>query len=244
MDLKKQLIFLNNLKMKKLEFIVIIFLINSCSYPEMIRNELIYSNDFESNNLLNIDGGEISSYNNTNVIGDFNNDGFTIFLENIGDNDYIFVSFDLYIHGSWDGNFNGFSDNDKPDKWIMEFNPDMNLFKDGSADTFITTFSNSPCWPNYCLRQSYPESYPFENNPTKGSFSTNLEKKCVNNFFGGPTTLYKIEKGFKNSSENIVLRFYDELYQPNAIDKDGIPQSKCDESWSLDNLKIRAIKYQ
>ena len=30
----------------------------------------------------------------------------------------------------------------------------------------------------------------------------------------------------------------------NAIDNNGIPQQKCDESWSLDNLKIRVIKYQ
>ena len=38
--------------------------------------------------------------------------------------------------------------------------------------------------------------------------------------------------------------FYDELYQPNAIDKNGIPQQKCDESWSLDNLRVRVVKYQ
>tara|TARA_B100001113_G_scaffold349982_1_gene346314 strand:- start:2144 stop:2776 length:633 start_codon:yes stop_codon:yes gene_type:complete len=210
----------------------------------MIRNELVYQNDFESNELKNIDGGGISIFNDTNVIGDFNNDGFTLFLEDIGDHDYIFVSFDLYIHGSWDGNFNGFKDNDKPDKWVMEFNPDMDLFKDPSSNNFTTTFSNSPCWPNYCLRQSYPEIYPFENNPKTGSFESELEAKCKNNFFGGPSAMYKIEKGFKSHGGNIVIRFYDELYQPNAIDKDGVPQSKCDESWSMDNIRIRAIKYQ
>ena len=79
--------------------------------------------------------------------------------------DYVFVSFDLFIHGSWDGNFNGFNENDKADKWTIEFHPDMNLFKDPSSDHFTTTFSNSPCWPNYCLRQSYPEAFPFDNNP-------------------------------------------------------------------------------
>ena len=210
----------------------------------MVRNELVYENNFENFNLENIDGGSIIEYNNTKVLGNFNNDGFNLFLDNIGSHDYVFISFDLYIHGSWDGNFNGFSDNDKADKWIMEFKPNMSLFKDPSSDNFTTTFSNSPCWPNYCLRQSYPEAYPFENNPKTGSYKTDLAEICSSNFFGGKTSLYQIEKGFKSSGDNLVVRFYDELYQPNAIDKDGVPQQKCDESWSMDNLRVRVIKYQ
>ena len=55
---------------------------------------------------------------------------------------------------------------------------------------------------------------------------------------------YKIEKGFQSRGDAIVLRFYDELYQPNAIDKNGNPQEKCDESWSIDNIKIRVISYK
>ena len=228
---------------KLIIYFFLMILYNSCSYPEMIRNELVYQNDFENSSLESIDGGEINTYNDTKVLGDFNNDGFTIFLEDVGDHDYVFVSFDLYIHGSWDGNFNGFAQNDKPDKWIIEFKPDMQLYKDPNADRFVTTFSNSPCWPNYCLRQSYPEVYPFENNPKTGAFKTNLSRKC-DGFFGGETTLYQLEKGFKSNGNAIVLRFYDELYQPNAIDSNGIPQQKCDESWSLDNLSVRAIKYR
>ena len=121
---------------------------------------------------------------------------------------------------------------------------DISSFGDIDAANFITTFSNSPCWPNYCLRQSYPDTYPFENNPTTGAYQVDLEEVCYNNFFGGKTTLYKIEKGFKSSGKNIILRFYDELFQPNAIDKDGVPQQKCDESWSLDNLTVRVVKYR
>ena len=231
-------------KINLLKIFILAFVIDSCSYPEMIRNELVYENDFESLDLSSIDGGDIMSFNNTNVIGDFNNDGFTLFLENVGDHDYVFISFDLYIHGSWDGNLNGFSENDKPDKWVMEFKPDMQLYKDPSSDHFTTTFSNSPCWSNYCLRQSYPEVYPFQNNPKTGSFKTNMSKICTDSFFGDKTTLYQIEKGFKSSGNSVIVRFYDELYQPNAIDKDGIPKQKCDESWSMDNIKVRAVKYQ
>ena len=227
-----------------IQIFVIAFVIDSCSYPEMIRNELVYKNDFENLDLNAIDGGKISSFNNTNVLGDFNNDGFTLFIEDAGDHDYVFISLDLYIHGSWDGNFNGFTENDKPDKWVMEFKPDMQLYKDPSSDNFTTTFSNSPCWSNYCLRQSYPEIYPFENNPKTGSSKTNMPQICTNSFFGGKTSLYQIEKGFKSSGNSIIVRFYDELYQPNAIDKDGVTQQKCDESWSMDNISVRVVKYK
>tara|TARA_B100001758_G_C18406910_1_gene612752 strand:- start:1592 stop:2281 length:690 start_codon:yes stop_codon:yes gene_type:complete len=229
--------------MKKL-ILICILIINSCSYPEIIRDELVYQNDFENDDLTNIDGGGIIMFNNTKVIGNFNNDGFTLHLDNVGNHDYIFISFDLYIHGSWDGNFNGFPNNDKPDKWIMEYKPEMDLFKDLEFDKFITTFSNSPCWTNYCLKQSYPNTYPSDNNPKTGSFETNLDRICQDSFFGGPSSMYKIEKGFRSNGNAIVLRFYDELYQPNAIDKDGVPQEKCDESWSMDNIKIRVIKYK
>ena len=231
--------------MKNIIFPVTFFLfINSCSYPEISRDDLIYDNDFETENFSEIDGKVTSIFNNTTVLGDFNNDGFTLHLKETGKHDYIFVSFDLYIHGTWDGNFNGFSENDKPDKWIMELDPNMDLIKDPSNDKFVTTFSNSPCFSNFCLRQSYPQNYPFENNPKTGSDSSELPKKCSNSFFGGKTTLYKIEKSFKHSGNALIVRFYDELYQPNAIDDFGINQSKCDESWSLDNLKVRVISYK
>ena len=95
----------------------------------------------------------------------------------------------------------------------------------------------------YCLKQSYPESYPFENNPQTGNIALNLPKKCEKSYFGSETSLYKIEKSFKHSGNAVIIRFFDELYQPNAIDDFGVNQSKCDESWSLDNLKVRVISY-
>ena len=225
------------------KFFLLLILINSCSYPEISRDELIYNNNFENNNFNEIDGVTTSIFNNSTVLGDFNNDGFTLHLEDPKGHDYVFISFDLYIHGTWDGNLNGF-DNDKPDKWVMELDPEMNLIKDSSIGKFVTTFSNSTCFSNYCLRQSYPEIYPYENVPKKGSDSVNLPKKCTDSFFGGETTLYKIEKGFRHSGSAVVIKFYDELFQPNAIDKDGVVQSKCDESWSIDNLKVRVISYK
>ena len=223
--------------------IINLFIYNSCKYPEMDLNELIYENDFEDENMDEIDGGGISYFNETNVIGDFNNDGFNLNLNDIGEHDYITISFDLYIHGSWDGNTNRFPENDKADKWNIEFNYGVDYLNDSSIDFFSTTFSNSPCFSNYCLKQSYPESYPYENTPKSSAFKTDLEKICFSNpRFGGPsTTLYKVEKTFRSGGNSVLIRFYDELYQPNAISQ-GVQYFKCDESWSMDNIKIRKIK--
>ena len=86
--------------MKKLSIILILLSFYTCSYPEISSDILVYENSFEYDDLSNIDGGGLSTFNNTTVIGDFNNDGFTIHLDDVGDHDYVFVSFDLYIHGS------------------------------------------------------------------------------------------------------------------------------------------------
>ena len=81
-----------------LKIFILFILINSCSYPEISRDELIYDNDFESGNLSEIDGKATSTFDNNTVLGDFNNDGFTLHLENTGDHDYVFISF---IFSSW-----------------------------------------------------------------------------------------------------------------------------------------------
>ena len=235
--------------MNKYYLILFLFIINSCSYPKLTRDDLVYENNFEDENLTEIDGGYITSYNNTNVIGNYNNDGFIIHLNDLGDHDYIFISFDLYIHGSWDGNANGFNlqehgFEDQPDLWGMKLRPEMGNYQNLDFHTFETTFSNSPCWPNYCLRQSYPNKYPFQNNPKMGSVEVDMIENCVADGWNNKkTTLYKIEKGFDHQGDALIIRFYDKLFQPNAINSKGETIEKCDESWSMDNIKIRAISY-
>ena len=120
----------------------------------------------------------------------------------------------------------------------------MVAYSDNTNNKLVTTFSNSPSWSNYCLTQSYPNNFPFENIPKTGHYQVDLVEVCENNFFGGKTTLYKFEKIFNSSGNSIIVKIYDELYQPNAIDKNGINQQKCDESWSIDNLKIRVIEHK
>ena len=61
--------------------ILLLIIINSCSYPEIVRDELVYENNFETNSFIGIDGGGLSSFNDTTVLGDFNNDGFTFIFK-------------------------------------------------------------------------------------------------------------------------------------------------------------------
>ncbi len=189
------------------------------------QHELIYINTFEDNNLANSSGLIINSYNGTKVAGFYNNGKFDIRLDNLKDHDFIKVSFDLYIHNYWDGNSTGNKEiTTGPDTWSMKVD-----------DSYIirTTFSNTVCNVIYCLQQSYPNNYPFQNDPQTGASNTNLPGLCGN---GGITTLYRVEKLVKHSGGRISVTFEDLLKQSNVDDK------LCDESWSLDNLKISTLR--
>ena len=86
---------------KKIFLLVLITLFSCSKSDELLqRNELVYNNDFESGNLDAIDGAQLMTFNNTTVLGNYNNDGFTLNLDNIGAHDFIYISFDLYIHDS------------------------------------------------------------------------------------------------------------------------------------------------
>jgi len=198
------------------------------SCKQQVRNEkVVYSNDFEANNLSGITNGIITQYNNTGVLGLYNDGYFSLLINNLPKHDLVTITFDLYIHDSWDGNK---PSPDGPDVWEM--------IVDGN--TFInTTFSNDSCSnaPGvFCSPQSYPFNYPsYYNNPKTGAYRTNLPGVChlAGNLAG--TTLYKIEKTFKHSSSNLTLKCLDKLVQSNSSNP------KCDEGWSVDNINIKAI---
>jgi len=216
--------------------LLLIFSISCSKNNDVVFDKVVYENDFESNNSKNLSNYHISKFNNSKILGDFNNSGFSLHLNELDKHNKIVISFDLYIHGSWDGNYNGFENDDRPDLWKMELGVPNSYFNNY---IFETTFSNSPCTASYCLKQSFPNRYPYLNNPNTDAYNTGLDRLC-NDKFGGPTTLYKFEKTLSHSDSSAIFTFYDKLYQPNA-NKNGINYAKCDESWSIDNLIIRII---
>jgi hypothetical protein len=158
------------------------------------------------------------------MLGRYFDGGFNLRLENLPRHDVIKISFDLYINDSWDGNSVGSATAvGGPDLWQMKVD----------GDTYInTTFSNSPCNDSYCLMQSYPQNYPYNNPPKTGAYRSDLPGTC--HFIGipGGTSLYKIEKVIRHKSSSVLLDFRDSLKQSNSGDP------FCDESWSLDNLTV------
>ena len=105
---------MNSTHISKKIFLLVLATLFSCIESDQFQgNEIFYNNDFENGDFDAIDGAQIMTFNNTTVLGNYNNDGFSLNLNNIGPHDYIYISFDLYIHDSWDGNFNNF-DPDQP----------------------------------------------------------------------------------------------------------------------------------
>ncbi|MEJ7778645.1 MAG: hypothetical protein WKF68_03560 [Daejeonella sp.] len=157
------------------------------------------------------------------TLGRYNNGSFTLDLRDLPAHDMIQVSFDLYIHDSWDGNAQGV---DGPDLWEMKVN----------GETFInTTFSN--CRTGLCIPQSYPVNYLNNKHvPGSGASRIDLPGICKNPGQAGGTSLYKIVKTIRHSDLIFSLQCSDMLKQTDS--KDAV----CEESWALDNITVKVIK--
>jgi len=213
--------------MKRLTGIIVLWLfIGSCA-KEVKNEQEVYFNDFETNKVEGITNPVVEAYNGSKVLGRYNSSGFDLNLSDLPKHKLVEISFDLYIHDSWDGNkVSGGVDG--PDIW--KFIVDGNLYVN-------TTFSNSDCNNSgFCPPQSYPADYPNAyNNPKTGALNPNLPGMC--NLAGkmGGTSLYRITKVIEHSKSALFMQCRDQLVQPNAAD------AKCDESWSVDNIRVKVI---
>ncbi|MFZ4740520.1 MAG: gliding motility-associated C-terminal domain-containing protein [Bacteroidales bacterium] len=173
----------------------IAFLSGAWEYNQNFEN--IVGNEWTDTNRFN--------FNSTNVLGPFGNDTVNLNLNNLPIHDSVEVSFDLYIHDSWD--------TDNFDKWRLIINNDTIL---------NTSFNNHTSG-----FQSYPGQIPSINPPRTGSFSI-LPIRCSAPYTC--TSLYKITLNIANLTNTLQINF------------EGKPdQDVCDESWSLDNVKVKLL---
>lgn len=226
---------MRNLNWKFITLILLlVFSMTTCS-DENIPSEIhFYFYDFETD-YTNLDSIYVSEFDGDKVMGPFNNDGFSMHWEDLPKHDFVKLTFDLYIHDTWEGNTNGLN-NGLPDHdaWFIEFDPHLNL-KPHEKIYFETTFSNGGCFPGYCLAQSYPNQYPFYNKAKEGATKF-LKGRCIYSDSPFGSTMYKIEKVFPHTNREMVVSFYDQLKQQ------GTFPHLCEESWSMDNLSISFIK--
>lgn len=169
-----------------------------------ITSHTFYTEDFE-NPLTGIwsDTSRFFFYNSMKS-GPFSNQQLSMNLSNLPAHDSILVSFDLYIHDSWQG-------------W-PGWGPDF-YYQIIDGDTvFTTTFDNT-----IIGYQAFPDPYPAVNPPGTGAIAT-LPYRCV---VGDVTRQYQMS--FKKAHSLSAA----------AIGFAGAPdQNICDESWSIDDVKI------
>ena len=190
----------------------------------------IYDNNFESEDYTDIEGVFISIFDGNRVMGFFNKRGFNLNLSDLPDHDFIHLTFDLYIHDSWEGNASLEGEAlDEKDSWVLEIDTARNQTV-GDRIYYETTFSNGLCIPSFCYTQSFPDQFPSTNDARK-EVAEVTNGRCSWLDTPNGTSIYKMDLVFQHTDRNAVLSFYDKL--------NG---SLCDESWSLDNLSVSLIK--
>lgn len=221
---------MNRLRLFILSITSILFF-TSCETEKQIIEQPFYFYDFETD-YRNIDSVYISVFEDSRVIGPFNNDGFSFKFDNLPEHEFIRLKFDLFIHDSWEGNTNNTqADTPDHDAWVIELDPHR---RSNPADhvIFETTFSNGLCVPGWCYGQSYPNQYPFHNE-ARVETSRNTFGRCLWQSSPIGSSVYKIDKVFPHTKADFLFVLYDKLKQ------DGAPLNPlCEESWSLDNLEI------
>ena len=205
-------------------------LLAGCKDSSLEPEITIYDNNFESEDYTDIEGVFISIFDGNRVMGFFNKRGFNLNLSDLPDHDFIHLTFDLYIHDSWEGNASLEGEAlDEKDSWVLEIDTARNQTV-GDRIYYETTFSNGLCIPSFCYTQSFPDQFPSTNDARK-EVAEVTNGRCSWLDTPNGTLIYKMDLVFQHTDRNAVLSFYDKL--------NG---NLCDESWSLDNLSVSLIK--
>jgi hypothetical protein len=186
---------------------------------------VVYNSNFNTGDQTGLNGAILYKYNGANIIGRYNNGGFTLNLSNLPKHKAIQIEVVPYFHNSWDGN-NNFGGIDGPDIWTM--------YADGQ-ELVKSTFSNSPCESLYCLFQSYPMSYGLVNNPPMTDAFKIVEGTADNCSGNNKSSIYRIVKTIPHNNSTLNLSFRDFLVQTN------VTNPICDESWSMASIIVKVI---
>ncbi len=172
-----------------------------------------YSQDFQTLSYPNWNTNSSINYSGSRILGPFANDSITLNLTGLATHDSVLVTFDLFIHDTWEGD-------------CSSNGPDRFRFKNGNTNVINTTFSNTTGCNQAFSASGLPGSFP----PKSGASGINLLNRCQP---GATTTKYTITRRFRHTSSDLALSWIGDL-------RDLVDNStKCNESWSIDNLNIQ-----
>lgn len=218
----------------RFQHILVSFLIivSIASCKGLQKETIVYKNDFEGSNLSGIIDGKIEDYNGSKVIGRYSQNGFLLKLDSLPKHNMVQISFDLYIHDTWDGNA---VKPEGPDIWIMNI--------DGWSAIY-STIANGLC--TNCS-QAFPVLQPsqvnggfvfFNNKPNSNAIKTDLPGACKLKDTKGGTSMYRILYTFEHTQSTLDIGCYAQLEDPDAANKN------CNESWSVDNMMVKTIEFR
>jgi hypothetical protein len=197
------------------------------------KDTYVYFNDFEGEFLTDIINGKIENYNGSKVLGRYSEHGFVLKLNDLPVHNMIQITFDLYIHDTWDGSS---AKPEGPDIWIMNI--------DGNSAIYAT-FANG-LFTDY--KQSYPVLQPYyspntgfiftDNKPNSNAIKTDLPGACQLKDKLGGTSMYRITRTIEHNSSTLELGCFAQL------EDTDLPNKNCNESWSVDNLKIKTVEFK
>ena len=190
-------------------FSVLVFLVSIVASAQ--GSTSIYFNDFEDSVGTAWSSSTTYSFNSSTTLGAYGAQHINLELINLPINDTVEITFDLYIHDSWDGS---------SDKWELKFEQNNVI-----QNSFLTDFNNHYGY------QSYPDEYPSSNPAKSGAVQVNLPRRCISNTSGSSwsSTKYTLSKRFYSISS--IGKFSFNSYQSS---------NPCDESWGVDNVNIQA----
>jgi hypothetical protein len=206
-------------------FILFSFFLNSC-FKDITQRNIVYFNDFENQsrpyiNVYNavgpIDSSKITLFNNTHVLGRFNNDLVIFEMDNLPNHNVLKVEFDLYLHDNWKGNYIA-PGRTAPELWYLLLD---------NNNIYQTSFSNNN------FDQSFPNNYQAGMTSIKALSNAwgVLPGICAKAGQEKGTSMYKIEI-ITSHKGAIKLAFNNDPSTPLTL---------CEKSWSIDNLKLTAL---
>ena len=183
----------------RITFILLVSTLQSCM-KEVVVNvpklTVVYENDFETYNqkgfkVYSFENGNfglfdrvsILDFNNSKVLGRFNNGKAVLILDTLPLHNAINIQFDLYIHDIW-----------KNDLWKMELE---------NNEVLVTGFSNIEN-----VMQSYPNwiaNGSALNPPGANAFDLNLKGACRNISKANGSSHYKMERTIIHSKPTFTF---------------------------------------